>query len=206
VGVVADVKNVQLSQPTEAAIYFSSRQFPFREMFIAVQADSASAVAALKSALQQFDPSVPLYDVRPWSDRARLRTAEPRLLMTILVLFGVVAAGLAALGVYGLFSWSVALRRRELAIRLTLGARPAGVGASVLRHSLVLVAIGIALGLALVQAGRGLLSSVLFGVTADDATSLVSGAALLLVAALVASLPPAWRAMQVDPVEGLRAE
>ena len=106
----------------------------------------------------------------------------------------------------GLFSWSVALRRRELAIRLTLGARPAGVGASVLRRSLTLVAIGSALGLALVQVSRGLLSAVLFGVTAHDATSLVSGAALLLVAALIASLPPAWRAMQVDPVEGMRAE
>jgi len=76
----------------------------------------------------------------------------------------------------------------------------------VLRHSLILVAIGIALGVALVQLSRGLLSAVLFGVTAYDATSLVTGAALLLVAALVASLPPAWRAMKVDPVEGLRAE
>jgi ABC-type antimicrobial peptide transport system permease subunit len=125
--------------------------------------------------------------------------------MTTLTTFGALAGFLAALGVYGLFSWSVALRRRELAIRLTLGARPAGVGASVLRRSLALVAIGIALGLALVQASRGLLSAVLFGVTADDAASLVAGSVLLLVAALVASLPPAWRDAGRSG-QGLRAE
>jgi ABC-type antimicrobial peptide transport system permease subunit len=144
--------------------------------------------------------------VESWEDHFASRTAEPRLLMTTLTAFGALAGFLAALGVYGLFSWSVALRRRELAIRLTLGARPAAVGAGVVRRSLVLVVIGLSLGLALVQTGRGLLSSVLFGVTAHDPMSLASGAALLLVAALVASLPPAWRAMRVDPVEGLRAE
>ena len=153
-----------------------------------------------------MSPQTPVGLVESWDDHLGGRTAEPRLLMTTLSAFGALAGFLAALGVYGLFSWSVALRRRELAIRLTLGARPAGVGASVLRHSLILVAIGIALGVALVQLSRGLLSAVLFGVTAYDATSLVTGAALLLVAALVASLPPAWRAMKVDPVEGLRAE
>ena len=69
----------------------------------------------------------------PAGERMQARTAEPRLLMTILVFFGALAALLAALGVYGLFSWTVALRRRELAIRLTLGARPAGVGGLILR-------------------------------------------------------------------------
>ena len=70
----------------------------------------------------------------------------------------------------------------------------------------MLVAIGLALGLGLVQAARGLLSAVLFGVTPHDVTSIAIGTAVLFVAALVATLPPAWRAMQVDPVEGLRAE
>ena len=102
-----------------------------------------------------MSPQTPLGLVESWDERLASRTAEPRLLMTTLTTFGALAGFLAALGVYGLFSWSVALRRRELAIRLTLGARPAGVGASVLRGSLALVAIGIVLGLALVQAGRG---------------------------------------------------
>ena len=207
VGVVADIQDVPLGIPVEPAVYAPTRQFPFGSVTIAIAArDRATALQAVRGALKAVSPQTPLGLVESWDDHLAGRTAEPRLLMTTLTTFGVLAGFLAALGVYGLFSWSVALRRRELAIRLTLGARPADVGASVLRRSLVLVAIGIALGLALVQAGRGLLSAVLFGVTAHDATSLVSGAALLLVAALIASLPPAWRAMQVDPVEGLRAE
>jgi putative ABC transport system permease protein len=207
VGVVADIQDVPLGMPVEPAVYAPTRQFPFASVTIAIAArDRATAVQAVRSALKAVSPQTPVGLVESWDDHLGGRTAEPRLLMTTLSAFGALAGFLAALGVYGLFSWSVALRRRELAIRLTLGARPAGVGASVLRHSLVLVALGIAVGVALVQVSRGLLSAVLFGVTAYDATSLVTGAALLLVAALVASLPPAWRAMQVDPVEGLRAE
>jgi ABC-type antimicrobial peptide transport system permease subunit len=144
--------------------------------------------------------------VETWRDRFTARTAEPRLLMTTLTLFGGLAAFLAALGVYGLFSWSVALRKRELAIRMTLGARPIGVAASVVRHSLVLVVLGLAGGAVLVQAAHGALTTVLFGVTPNDLTSTLTASGLLLVAALVASLPPAWRAMRVDPAEGLRAE
>ena len=143
IGVVADIKNVPLSQPTEPAVYFSARQFPFRAMFVAVAgADLPTAVAAIKSSLRQVTPGIPMADVRTWSDRARARTAEPRLLMTILLFFGALAAVLAALGVYGLFSWTVALRRRELAIRLTLGARPTGIGVLVLRQAVLLVIQG----------------------------------------------------------------
>jgi len=207
VGVVADIQDVPLGVPVEPAVYAPMRQFPFGSVTVAIAArDRATALQAVRGALKAVSPQTPLGLVESWEDHLGGRTAEPRLLMTTLSAFGAMAGFLAALGVYGLFSWSVALRRRELAIRLTLGASPAGVGASVLRRSLVLVAIGIAGGLALVQVSRGLLSAVLFGVTAYDATSLVAGAVLLLVAALVATLPPAWRAMQVDPVEGLRAE
>jgi putative ABC transport system permease protein len=207
VGVVADIQNAALGLPVEPAVYLTTRQFPFANVSIAIAArDQATAVQAVRNALKAVTPETPLGTVETWRAHVDARTAEPRLLMTTLTTFGALAGFLAALGVYGLFSWSVALRRRELAIRLTLGARPAVVGASVIRRSLALVTIGLVLGVALVQAGRGLLSSVLFGVTAQDPMSLATGAALLLVAAVVASVPPAWRAMQVDPVEGLRAE
>jgi ABC-type antimicrobial peptide transport system permease subunit len=98
------------------------------------------------------------------------------------------------------------LRKRELAIRMTLGARPLSVGANVVRHSLVLVVLGLVGGAVLVQAAQGALTTVLFGVTATDLTSTFTAAGMLLIAALLASLPPAWRAMRVDPAEGLRAE
>jgi putative ABC transport system permease protein len=207
IGVVADVRNAPFGQPVEPAIYFSTRQFPFREQFLAVKAtDRAMATAAIRSALQQEAPNVPMGVARTWGERVASRTAEPRLLMTILLFFGGLAGLLAALGVYGLFSWSVALRTRELAIRLTLGARPASVGALVVRQSAVLVVIGVIAGLVIIRAGESALARVVFGVTTSDATALITASALLLIAALVACLPPALRAMRVDPVEGLRAE
>ena len=207
VGVVADIQNVALGMPVEPAVYFPTRQFPFGAVTIAISArDTDTAVAAMRTALRSVSPNTPLGTVETWREHFNTRTAEPRLLMTTLTAFGALAAFLAALGVYGLFSWSVALRRRELAIRLTLGARPFSVGASVVRHSVVLVVFGLAGGWVLVQSARGALATVLFGVTASDAPSSVMAASLLFAAALVASLPPAWRAMRVDPVEGLRAE
>jgi putative ABC transport system permease protein len=207
VGIVNDVRNAPFGQPVEPAIYFSTRQFPFREQFVTVKAtDRAIAVAAIRSALQQEAPNVPMGVARTWGERFATRTAEPRLLMTILLFFGGLAGLLAALGVYGLFSWSVALRTRELAIRLTLGARPAAVGTLVVRQSAVLVIAGVVLGLVIIRIAEGALARVVFGVTTSDATALVTASAVLLIAALAASVPPALRAMRVDPVEGLRTE
>jgi ABC-type antimicrobial peptide transport system permease subunit len=126
--------------------------------------------------------------------------------MTILTFFGALAAVLSALGVYGLFSWSVALRTRELAIRLTLGAKPAAVGGLVVRQSAVLVVAGLAVGFVLVRLAESALARVLFGVSPGDPLSTVTASGVLIVAALVAIVPPALRAMRVDPVIGLRAE
>jgi predicted permease len=207
VGVVKDVRNVPLGQTVEPAIYFSTRQFPFSEVFLAVKATSpAVAATAVREALRRATPNVPMAIAQTWGERFARRTAEPRLLMTILVCFGALAALLAAIGVYGLFSWSVALRRRELAIRLTLGARPASVGGLVVRQSALLVIGGLVIGIALIRVAQGALSRVVYGVAPDDLGSIAAATAVLFVAALVACVPPALKAMRVDPVEGLRAE
>jgi predicted permease len=207
IGVVRDVRNAPFGQAVEPAIYFSTRQFTFREQFVTVRAsDRALAVAAIRTALQQEAPNIPMGMARTWAERFGARTAEPRLLMTILLFFGGLAALLAALGVYGLFSWSVALRTRELAIRLTLGARPSSVGALVIGQSAVLVVTGLAVGLVIVKLAESALTRVVYGVTTTDALALATASALLLVAAIIACVPPALRAMRVDPVEGLRAE
>jgi putative ABC transport system permease protein len=207
IGVVADVRNVPIAQPVEPAFYFSARQFPFRAMFLTVLAgDLPTAVSAMQSGLRQAAPGIPLGDVATLGDRFRARAAEPRLLMTLLVFFAVLAAVLAALGVYGLFSWTVALRRRELAIRLTLGARPSHVGAVVLRQGAALICLGLVAGWVLVRLAERALVRVLFDVTPGDAVSTALAAGLLLAASLLACIPPALRAMRVDPVDGLRIE
>ena len=100
----------------------------------------------------------------------------------------------------------MALRTRELAIRLTLGARPSSVGALVIGQSAVLVVTGLAVGLVIVRLAESALTRVIYGVTTTDALALATASALLLVAAIIACVPPALRAMRVDPVEGLRAE
>jgi len=123
-----------------------------------------------------------------------------------LLFFGVAAASLAALGVYGLFSWSVAQRTRELAIRLTLGARPVSVGAAVVRQSVALVAIGLVGGLGIVKISEAALARVLFDLSPHDPGSLAAAGILLAVVAIGACVPPAVRALRVDPVQGLRAE
>ena len=207
VGVVRDINNVPLGQAVEPAIYFSTRQFPFSEVFIAVKAaDPSIAQTAIRNALRKVVPNVPMSTTQTWGERFAAKTAEARLLMTILLLFGGLAALLAALGVYGLFSWSVALRTRELAIRLTLGATPSSVGALVIGQSTVLVVTGLAVGLAIVRLAESALTRVIYGVSTTDLMALATASALLLAAALIACVPPALRAMRVDPVEGLRAE
>lgn len=184
-----------------------TRQFPFRDQFLTVRAsDPATALAAVRTALHDIAPDVPLAAVRTWGERLSERTAEPRLLMNVLLLFGAVAALLASLGVYGLLSWSVELRRRELAIRLTLGARPTRVGGLVVRESALLVAVGLLLGLVILRLSESVLALVLFEVSPGDAGATTAASALLVLAALGACVPPAIRAMRVDPVEGLRAE
>ncbi|MDH4066150.1 MAG: ABC transporter permease, partial [Acidobacteriota bacterium] len=109
IGIVKDVRNVPLGQATEPAFYTSTRQFPFSDVFIAVRAaDTATALAALREGLRAAAPEVPMAAARTWGDRFAARTAEPRVLMVLLLFFSALAALLAALGVYGLLSWAVA--------------------------------------------------------------------------------------------------
>jgi predicted permease len=207
VGVVGDVRNVPVAQAVEPAFYFSARQFPFRAMFLTVLGpDLPSSVAAMQAGLRQAAPGIPLGETTSLEDRFRSIAAEPRLLMTLLVFFAALAAILAALGVYGLFSWTVALRRRELAIRLTLGARPAAVGAFVLKQGALLIGFGLVAGWLVVRLAERLLVRVLFDVSPGDISSTALAAGLLLTASVLACLPPTIRAMRVDPVEGLRVE
>jgi hypothetical protein len=207
VGVVEDVRNAPLGQSVEPTVYFSARQFPYREMFLTVRAtDSGTGVRAIRRAVSAVTPNTPIGSVRTWGERMAAHTAEQRLLMTLLVVFGVAAGLLAALGVYGLFSWSVALRTRELAIRLTLGARPISVGVRVIRQSVVLIAAGLIVGLAIIWLAESALRRVLFEMSPRDPASVAAACGLLVAVALLACVPPALRALRVDPVDGLRAE
>src|SRR6185503_2155142 len=207
IGVVADVRNAPLRQPVEPAIFFSTRQFPFGELKLAVQADHpAIAVEAVRAAVHEVSPNTPVGEAKTWGERFAEQTGEPRLLMSTLVFFGFLASLLAAIGVYGIFSWSVAMRTRELAIRLALGAEPLNVGRLVVGQTAALVAVGVLVGVVLVQVAGATIARVLFEVSPHAAAPTLGAMLVLAAAAIFASLAPARRAMRVDPVVGLRAE
>jgi putative ABC transport system permease protein len=205
VGVVADIHQAPIGQAAEPAIYFTHRQFPFRAMtVIARGADEAAIVSGLRGALRALDASKPLSNVKTMDQRLLDATAAPRLLTAVLTAFAVVTGLLAAIGVYGLLVWTVNDRRRELAIRLALGAQPGALARLVTRQGLTLAAAGIVVGLVVSQLAAGILRAVLFETRTTDVAAMAGAAALLLAAALIASLAPALRAANVAPVEGMR--
>jgi putative ABC transport system permease protein len=205
VGIVTDVHQAPLGQPAEAVVYHSARQFPFSAMFVTVRGPDVSALAAaVRAAVRQTNPALALGDIRTMDDRLREATAEPRLLTFVLSAFAVLTGTLASIGVYGLLMCVVSERRRELAIRLALGARPTALARSVTAQGVTLAAVGLVIGLAASRAAGTLLQAVLFQTGLSDPAAVVSSAAMLLAAALVACAVPAWRAARVEPVEGLR--
>ena len=205
VGVVSDVHQAPIGQAAEPVIYHPQRQFPFRSMTIVARGQSTSAVTSgLRQAMRSIDPAVPLSTVQTMSDRLVSATAAPRLLMAVLSTFAILTGLLAAIGVYGLMAWTVNERRRELAIRLALGAQPASLARLVTSHGLGLAAAGVIIGLTAAQLARGLLQTVLFRTSTTDTASIAGAAGLLILAAALACFAPARRAARVAPIEGLK--
>jgi putative ABC transport system permease protein len=158
----------------------------------------------MRAALRGLDGSVPLSNVRTMDQRMVVATAAPRLLTAVLTTFACITGLLAAVGVYGLLAWTVNERRRELAIRLALGAQPGSLASLVTRQGLALAAAGVIIGLAGAQLARGVLQAVLFHTATTDVVAMGSAAGLLILAAALACLAPARRAARVAPIEGLR--
>jgi putative ABC transport system permease protein len=205
VGVVADVHQAPIGRRGEAVIYHTQRQFPFRAMTIVGRGpDTAAVVAGVRAAVRALEGSLALGTVRTMNERFVSATAAPRLLTGVLVTFSVLTAILSAIGVYGLLAWTVSDRRRELAIRLALGAQPGALARLVTAQGLLLTLLGVVLGLAVAQLARGLLQDVLFETRPTDMLAMTTAAGVLVLAAATACLAPALRATRVSPTEGLK--
>jgi putative ABC transport system permease protein len=160
----------------------------------------------VRKEVQAIDPDQPIAAIKTMDEWVDSSTATPRYRTTLLALFAALAMILAATGIYGVMSYSVAQRTHEIGVRMALGAQRLDVLRLVVRQGMLLVLIGLVIGLAGASALTRMMSSLLFGVTAKDPLTFAVVAALLSIVALLACYIPARRAMRVDPLTALRYE
>jgi predicted permease len=213
VGVVGHVKHYGLDVEGREQIYFPHRQplygvFAPRDMTLAVRTslDPASVTGAIREQVFAIDKSLPLYNIATMDQLVSNSIAQPRLNLSLIVAFAVLALALAAVGVYGVMAYVVTQRTQEFGIRMALGASPSDVLKQVFLEGGRIAALGLALGLIAALALTRLMASLLFGVKPDDPVTLGVAAALLAFVALIACYIPARRATRVDPLVALRYE
>jgi putative ABC transport system permease protein len=208
VGVVGDVKRDGLGVTSRPEMYVPFAQEPWWAAYLVVRtAGDPSALAPIvRSDVHALDPTLPIEDAQPMTRTVYDSAAQPRFRTTLLGLFAGAALLLAALGIYGVVSYGVGRRTRELGIRVALGAQRGDVLRMILREGLLLSAAGLAAGLAGALVLTRYLSSLLFEVGRLDPATYAAVAATLLAASLIAGLVPARRATRVDPVTALRQE
>jgi len=208
VGVVQDTKVFRLTEPPAPYFYVPIRQIYHPEMglvfFVRTTAPTDSALATLRREAQNVDPSVPVFDASSLNDSIAASLFGQRISAELLSLLGSAALLLAAMGLYGVISYSVAQRTNEMGIRMVLGAQATDVSRLVIRQGAKLVGIGILLGTLASLALSRLLTSLLFGVSATDPIIFLGVALLLSLVALAACYIPARRAARLDPVVALR--
>ncbi len=175
-------------------------------IFVRTTGDAAAEVATVRQTLTALAPNLPYIDVKPFQESIRPQLRVRLLGASMFSVFGLLALVLAAIGLYGLMSYLVGQRTRELGLRMALGAQRRDVLAMVLRRALGLTLGGLAIGLVGALASARLITHLLYQVGADDPASLVGVVAVLLLTALVAAWIPAHRASRVDPMVALRAE
>jgi ABC-type antimicrobial peptide transport system permease subunit len=208
IGVIDDVKYTTLAEPAEPSIYLASEQWIYRRLTVVVRTaveNPESLIPAIRREIGAIDP-VLAADFAVYTPVVRASTARERLGMTLLVAFGILALILAAVGIYGLMSYSVAQRTGEMAVRSALGASDGQLVRLVLRRGVGLALAGVALGAVGAVMLRKIVATQLYQVSALDPRVLVSVPLLLLAVAFLATWIPANRARKVDPGEMLRIE
>ncbi|HVX40322.1 MAG TPA: ABC transporter permease [Gemmatimonadaceae bacterium] len=208
VGVVGHAAHEGLDAEPRIQYYFPATQAPLRAMTVALRTagDPASVLSSARQAVQSVDRELPLAGVNTLDQLVENSVGQRRLSMILLVAFSIIAIVLASIGIYGVTSYSVTQRTRELGIRMALGAARSRVLALVIGQGMALAALGVAIGLLAAFALTRLLASQLFGVGATDPATFLSTAGALVLVAFAATVVPALRATRVDPVVALRDE
>lgn len=208
VGVVGDVRQVSLAQEPTPAVYAVFTQISRVGMTLVLRTngDPLGAISTVQSAIWDVDPDQPITEIAAMEEIIRSSVSQSRFSMTLLGVFAALALALAAVGIYGVISYSVSQQTHEIGLRMALGAEARDVLGLVLRHGMVLAMVGILVGLVGAFLVTRLMESLLFEVAAIDVATFVSVAALLALVALAATAVPALRATRVDPMVSLRHE
>jgi putative ABC transport system permease protein len=210
IGVVGDVLKDGLDATPQAEMYNVPREAfgfpPAMNLAVRTSSDPLALVAPVRAAVRSINGAAAVDTVETLGSRMAASVREPRFAMTVLMAFAVLALLLAAVGLYGVLSYQVLQRRRELGVRAALGASRGSLIALVLRQGVLVAAAGIALGLVGAAWLTRLMQGLLFGITAHDAVAFSAAPVMLLLVAIAATLIPARRAASADPIEVLRSE
>jgi predicted permease len=209
IGVAEDVRQDSLQTELHPGMYLpyaqAARGLPLILLFRSTS-DSATVVTAVRQQLREIDARLPIYDVKTMNQVVYTAMARPRYITSLLGAFAGVALLLAAVGIYGVISYTVGQSTREIGIRMALGAQPVDVLKLVVSQGLVLTLLGVGIGAVGAFGLTRLMSTLLFGVTPTDPLTFVLGSVLLIFVALVACYVPSRRATKVDPLVALRYE
>lgn len=208
IGIAGNVRYDSLVDEAPPAVYFPHPDlaYPFMTLVVRTDGDPTAIAPAIQREIRGLDPNQPVSDLRTMDQVMSEWVARSRFNTMLLGLFAGLATLLSAVGIFGVMNYSVALRTRELGLRLAVGAQPRQVLLLVLRQGLGLTIVGVVLGLAAAFALTRLLSGLLFGVAAVDVTTFASISVLLVIVSLLACYLPARRAMRIDPLSALRYE
>ena len=208
IGVVGDVKQSGLDIETKPEMFSPYYQVtvPFGTVLVRTKGDPAAMTSAVRGAMQEIDRDLPLYGIKTVSDVISESVAPRRLNMLLLGIFGGLALVLAAVGLYGVISYSVSQRTREIGIRVALGASNKSVLGLVVGQGMLLASIGVVIGVIASFFLTKFMATLLFGVSVTDPMTFVAISSLLIGVSAAASFIPARRAMKVDPMVALRYE
>jgi predicted permease len=209
VGVAADHRNAGLTRSVRPEVYTPvAQQTDWNQLFLMVRSEgeASAMLPSVREAIKSLDPEQPVYLVRTLETAVAESSFQQSMAALLLSVFAAVALVLAAVGIFGVLSYTVSARTQEIGVRMAVGAAPHQVRWLVVRQVLVLTGAGLAIGTGILLAGGRVLTGMLFGVEVADPPTLAAAGAILGTVALIAAWVPALRATRVDPIQALRME